>query len=332
MKTTNIRTISINEFTSALNLTPEALFRKFSGIHFSGVNSDSPKVTLVPRGLDRQEIDLPRGSIDLISIGVHRDSGLLRLSVSGDMPTRLATQILTAIPYGDLSYDREIGHSSYGFFNRPHDGEFSHFLMSENTEEAIHLTSVKDRNLDFFEFAVDGDNLVLSALANGSFFRSVTPISAIKSGFVPSWKGIEITGNPTGYDLTTRIVDGKVGTVMGTEDGAYLYRDGEVVSYKETKGKVVVRVANFAGMLDSADVPSDIESINSLYFITREGESYKVWNSSMSPSNSLTSLKVSDEVSELIARDDVNLISAGSCAYIGTPSNWSVIQANRAVA
>lgn len=319
------KTISFNGFLESLQLAPEAVLRNHGVICFTKVNTENPVVTLYPKDLDTDNIDLPRGGIDLLGIEAHLDTGVLTPLFEGNLPTELATQLNHAISMRELKYD-ENGYASYGFFARKRD-EQSIFLGSQDAEDAIRIPDIKEHSLQKLGFAITPENeIVLSALANGKFYECVTFLSSLVSGFKPSWKGIEISGSPIGNDLCTRLVDGQVATVMATEDGAYMYRDGEVTMYKDTKGKAIRRVASFSGVVDSSIIQDNDDVVGNLYFIADDGEKIGMWTSPLAPTGKITNISMDDELTELLGLDDVNLISAGDRTYFGTPRHWSVIE------
>jgi hypothetical protein len=322
--------MSFSDFLTMLRTNTEATLCRWGGIYLSDIDrSENPTVNIIPKGWGDREVDLPKDYVGIASIGsyMHDDQNILRLSTIGVLPTPIVTEIIDNITWGELSYDQDTGYSYYGFFGGK-GSAYNHFVCDSKKKEVTIFTDIEGNPISKLEFAVRDDEIELYGLSDGRFYRDTVSLSTFTGNYTPTWEWIEIPDGHTGYDFTTRYVDDKIGTIMATENGVYLYRDGEITLYSETKGKVITRIAAFAGTpYTGYDVENDHYRTN-FVFIARDGKDVTLWTSGYTPNSKITRPTISRENSNLLKRNDLTLISDGYYVYFGVPGNWVSVETN----
>lgn len=263
-----IRDHGFSKLTTTLSIAPEATLRNYGRLAIINPKSDSPRVLFVPRQNVGAKIDLPQGSVELASVSVNKDTKTIRLSFTGDVPTKLATAVAKAINVQELQFGRT-GHTTYRFFPEAR-GLQSHFIMGLNNSEAIKLTQIDEELIEQLEIAVMTDGaLEISALADKTAYRLTTQANQLKDGFLPTFSKVDLPDNVEVNAISSRIENDQVVTVYATDKGAYTYQDGEISRLKDLADKKVISLGSFAGRPSQAD-QMDIE--DNVAFAVVEGD------------------------------------------------------------
>jgi hypothetical protein len=311
------KTYSITELFAILGLVPEAFLRDYSRIVVMDANLENPKFAFVQKDDDCDiSFDLPPGTVDIIGIG-YNQKGIMRLSASGDLPTTLATRLLAAINWQKLDVD-ETFHSSYGFFPSRSGRDFSHFIATRDSAEPVRLTNVGDKPITKLEFAtLPNGTIEFACLSDERCYTATLKVDEIKRGF--NWKPVNIPGDLEVSDISTRIIDGKVGTLMATRNGLHLYRNGEVSIFVDTKGMDVTAIAGYAGYIPR-ETNKAYDTVSRMGFVVRKDDNMALYTASWNPTSKAIPVVIKDDCRIDLKDDDVRIIASASSWYIGTPN------------
>ncbi len=304
MKTDTTKTITrpqthtLGGFLTTLSLAPEALLRDFGRIVVLDAKSDDPRVVAALKD-SIEGIEFPDDVVEVTGIGLYwnpeTQAAIMRLSAVGDLPTALANQIMNAIDWRRLNLD-STNHASYGFFPRSGEVGYTHFITNVAADDprAVRLNHIGGKPISALEFAALPDGkLSLSAIANDNVYLTSIPTTEVREGAGFSWNPVDI--KVTARSISMRVIDGKVSTVVGTDDGVRMVRDGEIVNYKATAGKkVTALVAGFAGTSYRTD---DRYVTNTIGFVTSDG---KVFATTLQPNGDLTPVTVDEKVAPVL--------------------------------
>lgn len=324
METKKIPTIPFAGILTTLNLTPEAFLRRYGWLRFVNPNADVPNVVVMERGRADEKTELPTDRADVVSIGyVHIpeiNAIALRLSALGDLPTKLATQILSAIDRRNLAID-ETGHATYGFFpGSDLVEEYSHFIFVPGvTEQAVRLDNIDGAKITKFEFAgLNTGMLSLAAFAGTKAYETAIKFADVEVNTRLGWTPINVKPDVT--DISMRYIDGRITTVVGTKTGLYFWRNNEIVTYKATEGmEINAIVAGYAGRLHTTEVPLG-QVGKMMAFVARTDKGLQVFTSLPDPTvTELTPVTVDDESIWTVAETVVPRIIPGDDArwYVG---------------
>jgi len=311
------RTYTFDQIFALLNLTPEAFLRDYGRFHIMDPYSDDPQFVLVRKDEGEIAVDLSHDGVDILGIGYNREHGVFRLSAMGDLPITLVSKLLSAINWRLLTVDKD-GHSLYGFFPTER-RETSHFLMECECDDAIRVETIDGHPVDKFEFAITRNgNLELVCLAGGNCYQSTVKLSTVKKGTI-IWRPIIIPGNSEVFDFSTRIFDDNVHTMLATGSGAYLWRNGDLALYPETKDKnVIAIVAGIPNYRTRDKRATDRDTARMAFVIRKDDGIIELFTSSIVPTSSILPVAIADD-SVRTSRDDVRILAGNDgCWYLGT--------------
>jgi hypothetical protein len=321
------KTYTVDQIFAILNLTPEAFLRDYGRNHVVDPYSDDPRFVLGPKDEIEVKIDLPPGSVDFRSIGYNREYGIFGLSAMGDLPTTFATKYLSAINWRRLEVDKA-GHSHYGYFPTER-REHSHFLMEMGSTEAIRIEQIDGKPVAKFEFAIARTgNPELYCLVGNRVCQSNIRIHDIKKGDL-NWKPVVIPNNPDVNDFSTRIIEGKVGTMLATRNGLHLWHNGEFTTYQETRGKNVIAVVVGIPACRISETLKEGDMSRMAYVIRRDDGCIELFTTTVNPNGKVLPVEIEDK-NVRTAKSNVYIFAGNNNRwYLGTSDKVTAIEIPR---
>jgi len=321
---------TLNEILAILALTPESLFRDYGRVRILDPNSRDPKFVPVLKGND-DIVDLPGDAVDIMSIGFAGE-GNLRISVTGDMPVELATQLFNAINWRILETDGT-NNATYGFFYA-RDDKYSHFLKVKDSPEAIRLGGIHDKAvMTKFEFAgLLNGTLVLSILADNHAYQTEIRPDDIRGMGIPNFRWTCLDTKVDVLDISSRVIDNKVVTMLATRDGIFVCLDKEIVHYEATRGMVVPVISGwFAGRFHHPITESDKDTAGrTIGFIGQKGKEIDFFLAPLKQEGKVTAVSLDPSFRTYLRSDDVRVIPGNDYRwYVGAVDQMAAIEAPR---